>query len=243
MPKSTWDRLTNKGVIRESEIMVKAFDGSRKAVIGEADLIMTIGPHKFLITFQVMNINAAYSCLLGRPWIHQAGVVTSTLHQKLKFVKNGKLVVVEGEEAMLISSLSSFSYIDAKEDMGTQFQALSLESKGKKKQGASISSLKDAQELVRSGETRGWGSVLSLPDNKDRTGLGFSPEEAFESERKNRNLKQIFKSVGFINTPSPDVNVILEEGPEEEYPNFVKIGTASCNWTVVDVPFVIPFSK
>lgn len=143
----------------------------------------------------------------------------------------------------MISSLSSFSYIDDEEYLGTQFQALSLENKGKKKQGASISSFRDAQELVRSGETRGWGSVLSLLDNRERTGLGFSPEEAFESERRNKDLKKIFKSVGFVNQPSPNVNVILEEKPEEEYPNFVKIGTADCNWTAVDVLVIILFSK
>ncbi|KAI5436301.1 hypothetical protein KIW84_022682 [Lathyrus oleraceus] len=63
----------------------------------------------------------AYSCLLGRPWIHEAGVVTSTLHQKLKFVKNGKLVIVSGERALLVSHLSSFSYVEAEDEVGTPF--------------------------------------------------------------------------------------------------------------------------
>lgn len=48
---------------------------------------MTIGPHNFQVIFQLMDIQVAYSCLLGRPWIHEAWVVTSTLHQKLKYVK------------------------------------------------------------------------------------------------------------------------------------------------------------
>jgi len=47
--------------------MVKAFDGSRKNVFGEVDLPITIGPHLFWITFQVMDIQASYNCLLGRP--------------------------------------------------------------------------------------------------------------------------------------------------------------------------------
>ncbi|KAI5431078.1 hypothetical protein KIW84_035296 [Lathyrus oleraceus] len=54
-----------------------------------------------------------------RPWIHEAGAVTSTLHQKLKFVKNDKLVIVGGEKALLISHLSSFTYVDAEEQVGT----------------------------------------------------------------------------------------------------------------------------
>jgi hypothetical protein len=93
--------------------LVKAFDGSRKDVLGEVDLPITIGPETFQITFQVMDINASYSCLLGRPWIHDAGAVTSTLHQKLKFVRNGKLVTVHGEEAYLVSQVSSFSCVEA----------------------------------------------------------------------------------------------------------------------------------
>ena len=52
--------------------------------------------------------------------------MTSTLHQKLKFVKNKKFVVIGGEKALLVSHLSSFSYIDAEDEVGTLFQALSV---------------------------------------------------------------------------------------------------------------------
>jgi hypothetical protein len=107
--------------MRQSGVVVKAFDGSRKSAIGEVDLPIKIGPNDYQITFQVMDIHPTYSCLLGRPWIHEAGVVTSTLHQKLKFVKNKKLVVVGGEKALLVSHLSSFSYIDAEDEVGTPF--------------------------------------------------------------------------------------------------------------------------
>ena len=94
-----------------SGIIVKAFDGSRKSIIGEVDLPIHIGPCMFHITFQVMDIFPAYNCLLGRPWIHEAGVVTSTLHQKLKFFREGKVVIVNSEQALLISHLYSFSII------------------------------------------------------------------------------------------------------------------------------------
>ncbi|MCI45006.1 coatomer subunit zeta-3, partial [Trifolium medium] len=59
-----------------------------------------------------------------------------------------------------------------------QFQALSVDGKDNKKTRASISSLKDAQEVIRSGATEGWGSVLSLPGSKFREGLGFSSSTA-----------------------------------------------------------------
>lgn len=72
--------------MRFSGVVVKSFDGSRKTMIGEVDLPIKIGPCLFQIIFQVMDIHPAYSFLLGRPWIHEAGTVTSTLHQKLKFM-------------------------------------------------------------------------------------------------------------------------------------------------------------
>lgn len=64
-----------------------------------------------------MNIHPAYSCLLGRSWIHEAGAVTLTLHQKLKFVKNGKHVVMGGHKALLVSHLSSFTYVEVEEEI------------------------------------------------------------------------------------------------------------------------------
>ncbi|XP_050877163.1 uncharacterized protein LOC127080915 [Lathyrus oleraceus] len=105
MPKSTLSKLSYQGSpMRYSGVVMKAFDGSRKTVIGEVNLPLKISPCSFHITFQVIDIHPAYSCLLGHPWIHEAGAVTSTLHQKLKSVKNGKLVIVGGEQAMLVIS-------------------------------------------------------------------------------------------------------------------------------------------
>ncbi|KAI5424629.1 hypothetical protein KIW84_030712 [Lathyrus oleraceus] len=148
LPKSTLSRLSYQGPpMRQSGVVVKAFDGSRKTVIGEVDLPIKIGPSDFQVTFQVMDIHPSYSCLLGRPWIHEAGAVTSTLHQKLKFVKNKKLVVVEGEKALLVSHLSSFSYIDAEDEVGTQFQALSIDEPIEKKS-PSFTSYRDAKLAI-----------------------------------------------------------------------------------------------
>jgi len=90
MPKSTLEKLPfNAFHLKPSSMMVQAFDRSRREVIGEIDLPVQIGPHTYQVTFQVMDINPDYSCLLGRPWIHSVGVVPSTLNQKLKFMAEG----------------------------------------------------------------------------------------------------------------------------------------------------------
>ena len=75
--------------------------------MGEIDIPIQIGPYTCNVVFQVMDINSAYICLFGRPWIHALGVVPSTLHQKLKFTVGGLLVIVSGEEDMLVSCPSS----------------------------------------------------------------------------------------------------------------------------------------
>ena len=105
--------------------LVRAFDGSRREVIGEIELPIQVGPCNFQVVFQVMDILPAYSCLLGRPWIHSAGVVPSTLHQKLKFIVNDKLIIVSGEEDLLVSGPLPTLYIEiAEEALETSFQAL-----------------------------------------------------------------------------------------------------------------------
>lgn len=81
MPKMTLDELLfDASYMRPSSMVVRAFDGSRRAMRGEIDQPIQIGPCTFQITFEVMDIASAYNCLLDRPWIHYASVVLSTLH-------------------------------------------------------------------------------------------------------------------------------------------------------------------
>ncbi|XP_050888699.1 uncharacterized protein LOC127093840 [Lathyrus oleraceus] len=153
LPKSMMSKLAYQGApMRFNGVIVKAFDGSRKTVSREVDLPIKIGPCLFQIIFQVMGIHPSYSRLLGRSWIHEVRAVTSTLHQKLKFLKNGKLVIVGGEQAMLVSHLSSFSYIDA-DETEKSFESLFVDNIAAKKNGESMSSLKDAQHVLKNGQS------------------------------------------------------------------------------------------
>jgi len=68
MPKSTLTKLPSDGsYMKPSTTIVRAFDGSRRRVMGEITLPVQIGPITFEVTFQVMDIAPAYTCLLGRP--------------------------------------------------------------------------------------------------------------------------------------------------------------------------------
>ena len=102
LPKGALDRLDCEGlVLKPSDIVVRDFDGSKKIVHRDVDLPIKVGSHIFNSTFYVMDIRPAYSCLLGRSWIHGAGAVTSILHQKIKYQVKGKIVTVCGEEEFM----------------------------------------------------------------------------------------------------------------------------------------------
>ena len=111
LPKKALDRLDCEGLeLKPSDIVVRAFDGSKRMVHGEVDIPIKVGTEVFKSTFYVMDIRPSYSCLLGRPWIHHAGAVTSSLHQMLKYPVKGKIITVHGEEEYMISHLNSFRY-------------------------------------------------------------------------------------------------------------------------------------
>ena len=77
----------------------------------EVDIPIKVGTQTFDTTFYVMDILPSYSCVLGRPWIHNAGAVTSTLHQMLKYPTEGKIITVHGEEEYMVNHLNSFRYV------------------------------------------------------------------------------------------------------------------------------------
>ncbi|XP_045822052.1 uncharacterized protein LOC123914933 [Trifolium pratense] len=226
MPKRTFDKLNSEGaVMRPSTLVVKAFDGSERTVMGEIDLPVLVGPQLFTITFQVMDINPAYSCLLGRPWIHSAGVVTSTLHQKLKFMSNGKIIIVSSQEDIIVSHLSAFQYIEEDEQaVEIPFQALEVATvtmKRKKKAKPAFTSWQAMKEALDEASLEGWGKVPVVQEKKDRFGLGYRPStkgSTSSNYKGGRSLQEMFRSAKFNN--KEQVNMIGDN--EEDAPNLVR---------------------
>ena len=88
-------------------MVVKAFDGTKREVLENIKLSIQVGPSTFDSEFIVMDINPSYNCLLGRPWIHMAGAVPSTLHQKVKFVVEESLITVAAEKDMIATTTTT----------------------------------------------------------------------------------------------------------------------------------------
>ena len=62
---------------------VRAYNNSRREVLGTITLELTIGPMVKKVDFQVLNIASCFNMLLGRPWIHDTKAVSSSLYQKV----------------------------------------------------------------------------------------------------------------------------------------------------------------
>ena len=80
-PLATLKRLgIDPSTMQAAKTSVRAFDGVKKDVRGQINLELQIGPSVFDILFQVLDIPSAFNFLLGRPWIHNASAVPSSLH-------------------------------------------------------------------------------------------------------------------------------------------------------------------
>ncbi|XP_070026171.1 uncharacterized protein [Nicotiana sylvestris] len=71
--------------IHLNSVCVRGFDGGGKDSVGDIMLELSIGPVEFTMEFQVLDMVVSYNLLLGRPWIHAAKAVPSSLHQMVKF--------------------------------------------------------------------------------------------------------------------------------------------------------------
>jgi hypothetical protein len=112
--------------MKPTTMTARAFDGSPRLIIGNIDIELVIGPQPFQVTLQVMDIHPLYSMLLGRPWIHVARAVASSLHQRVKFIINENLVTVKAEEALTMVRNVSVPYIEAEESKDGNLHAFEV---------------------------------------------------------------------------------------------------------------------
>jgi hypothetical protein len=201
-----------------------------------------------------MDINPAYSCLLGRPWIHAAGAVTSTLHQKLKFVVDGKLITVAGEEDIFVSHLSSFQYVEAgEESLETAFQALEVanavavyEKTCAKKPKVPATFWGNDKMLARGGGSKGCEQLWDIPMKRDKYGLGYKPSlgKNDATKRPIGNIHETFYRAGFAN--EDQVAVIEDVSDQGKIPCLVYRRSPNLslnNWTTVEIPEIFSVSK
>ena len=52
------------------------------------------------VDFIVVDAFSPYTAIMGRPWVHSLGAVSSTLHQKVKYSSRGQVLEIVGSQSM-----------------------------------------------------------------------------------------------------------------------------------------------
>ena len=52
------------------------------------------------VDFIVVDAFSPYTAIMGRPWLHSLGAVSSTLHQKVKYLSGGQVLEIVGSQSM-----------------------------------------------------------------------------------------------------------------------------------------------
>ncbi|XP_075093115.1 uncharacterized protein LOC142172928 isoform X2 [Nicotiana tabacum] len=195
-PLSTLNQLKiDHGRIHKNSICIRGFDGNGTATVGDIVLELTIGPVEFTMEFQVLDVAVSYNLLLGRPWIHAAKAVPSTLHQMVKFEWDRQDVVLHGEDFACTIGGAIVPFIETNDDKGPWvYQIFDAVSANKIPEGTSIphpriasATVMIVSEMLSNGfvpgkglgaELQGIVQPVSLPKNVETFGMGFKPTSA-----------------------------------------------------------------
>ncbi|XP_052878912.1 uncharacterized protein LOC108478067 [Gossypium arboreum] len=204
MPLSALNRLpVDNSHMKTCQNVVRAFDGTERKVMGRIEIPFLIGPNTYEVDFLVMDIKPSYNCLLGRPWIHSAEAVPSSLHQKLKLVTEGRLVTINAKEDIIASLTSDTPYVGTDDEaIECSFRSLEFVNATFIVEGNKIPAPK-ISETTRMGlrltigkgalPGKGLGRCLQgrievpvLKEKRDRFGLGFKPD----AKQKKKELEK-----------------------------------------------------
>ncbi|XP_070039979.1 uncharacterized protein [Nicotiana tomentosiformis] len=200
---------------------------------------LKIGPVEFTMEFQVLDVAVSYNLLLGRPWIHAAKEILSSLHQMVKFEWDRQEIVVHGDENLSAYNDTIVPFIEVEDDKGPwvyqTFEKVYVEKipEGECIPGPKLSfaSVMVANEMLKNGFVPGKGLGSSLQgiahpvcprESFGTFGLGFTL--IGKDMKKAKNLK---RKAWSLPKPVPHISK-----------SFVKPGVAKCPISAVPKPVV-----
>ena len=77
-----------------------SFEGKMVVPKGQIRLPMQTGSDVVEVDFIVVDAFSPYTAVMGRPWLHSLGAVSSTLHQKVKYPSGGQVLEIVGSQSM-----------------------------------------------------------------------------------------------------------------------------------------------
>uniref|UniRef100_A0A2N9FZE4 RNA-directed DNA polymerase n=1 Tax=Fagus sylvatica TaxID=28930 RepID=A0A2N9FZE4_FAGSY len=234
-PLSTLEKLDiDPTRVRVNSMVVRAFDGTRREVLGEIDLPVEIGPQVYDINFQVLRIDSPYNLLLGRPWLHTAGAVPSSLHQKMKLIIGNQLVTILAEEPISIYNDGEIPYIDGCAPEEASFHSFEfvtvIHRVAAVEPRLSKAGIMVAKEFVKAGFQPGQGlgyanqgrtTIVTLEGNKDKYGLGIAIPHirtTFPASAMFQVDEGDVDELALLFTEDLNVNAITTEGDSAAFP-------------------------
>ena len=91
-------RLTPEDLTPYSSPLM-SFDGKMVMPKGQIRLPVQIGPEIMEVDFIMVDTYSLYTAIVARPWLHTLGAIASTLHQKVKFPSEGRVLEIQGCQA------------------------------------------------------------------------------------------------------------------------------------------------
>ena len=92
--------LKNQDLAKYDSPLV-SFDGRVVIPQGQISLLVSMEGKEIIVTLIVVNSFSPYTEILGRPWIHAMGAISSTLHMKVKFCTERGVATVRGTRKLL----------------------------------------------------------------------------------------------------------------------------------------------
>ena len=77
-----------------------SFKGKMVVPKGQIRLPVQAGTDVVYADFIVVDAFSPYTAIMGRPWLHSLGAVSSTLHQKVKYPYGGQVLEIVGSQSI-----------------------------------------------------------------------------------------------------------------------------------------------
>ena len=77
-----------------------SFEGKMVVPKGQIRLLMQTGSDVVEVDFIVVNAFSPYTAIMGRPWLHTLGAVSSSLHQNAKYPFGDQVLEILGSQSM-----------------------------------------------------------------------------------------------------------------------------------------------
>ena len=102
-----------------------SFDGKVVIPRGQIRLPIQTGSETVEVDFIVVDAYSLYTAIMGRPWLHALGDVSSTLHQKVKFPFGDQIEEIVGSQSMARQCLMAAIQHQPKDESSTHAEGSS----------------------------------------------------------------------------------------------------------------------